>query len=87
MIHKHENCVGVLSQSVIDSFYAFFAPAKTMVYTIDLYDFLYTNGSKSQFTTIQLGLDESHGELVRIMLPIVIGLLSKRLGLPQSATE
>ena len=47
MIHKHANCVSVLSQSVIDSFYAFFAPAKTMVYTIDLYDFLNTNGSKS----------------------------------------
>ena len=38
-----------------------------MVYTIDLYDYLKTKEDRNAlFTTIELGLAESHGELVRI---------------------
>ena len=50
----------------INDLYGSFDHCKTMVYTIDLYDYLKTKTNRnSVFTTIELGLAESHGELVR----------------------
>ena len=44
--------------------YEDFSKCKKMVYTIDLYDYLHTNGIKANFTTTELGLVDSYGELV-----------------------
>ena len=45
--------------------YGFFTECNTMVYTVDLFDFLAQKGVGCRFTTLELGLPESHGELVR----------------------
>ena len=53
----------------INELYGSFDHCKSMVYTIDLYDYLKTKTERnSVFTTIELGLAESHGELVRFRL-------------------
>ena len=38
-----------------------------MVYTIDLYDFLKSQEFNAIFTTIELGLNDEHGNLVRLI--------------------
>ena len=34
-----------------------------MIFTIDLYDYLLTQSVKSKFSTIELGLEETHNEM------------------------
>ncbi len=81
MVYKSKN---PLEETDIEGIYSFFMHTKKMVFTIDLYDFLKTWGWDASFTTIELGLADSHNELVKIFLHIPIGLLSKRrLELPQ----
>ena len=73
----------------INDLYGSFDHCKTMVFTIDLYDYLKTKTERnSLFTTIELCLADSHGELVRFTVSsYLLGILPKRFRLSQSASQ
>ena len=57
--------------------YGFFSECKTMVYTVDIFDFLAQRGLPCRFTTLEMGLPESHGELVRPVLLVGRGTIRR----------